>query len=423
MPLKIWNRDELKQETDVFTERADSMSFKFIAKQIIERQKFGKDTILIVIGERRAGKSNWMLKLIKAYIILRREEDPDFKWSWKENFAMTTSKALEKYENLPERSFLVCDEAVDIVDRGSAVTRYQKQLKKLMAKIGQKKILSIFVIPEIFWLTTSILNMSTMLVAIAHRYQFRWSYAFYYSKINNVFVKDKFMLNHIEKMFKSQKGLLKRESKYAERTVKLKHETVVEKYPIGLFGDLKRIPTFVAMHRFGFADRYFEERYIKNVKMLQMKNVEEEYDFVPRLKYSKLLWNYNTLLYNLRMKAGMNFKEMENLHIDKDGNLLTGAGKISTTISRLDAQFAQNLSQQYADVEAEKNEKKLDTEMIKQDLEFEQAEKLLQDKEAEETKESEQDEDKKVEENKNRDEEEVDENDDFDEYDNPPKDL
>lgn len=417
MSLKIWNRAEMNKEADVFNERKDSMSFKFIAKNIIKRQKYGKDTILIVIGERRVGKSNWVLKLIRAYIHERKEENPNFKWSWKDNFAMTTSKAMEKYETLPERSFLVCDEAVDIVDRSSAVTRYQRQLKKLMAKIGQKKILSIFVIPEIFWLTTSILNMATMLVAVAHRFQYRWGYAFYYSKINNVFVKDKFMLSHIEKMFKSQKGLLRRESKYKTRVVKMTNETVMEKYPVGLFIDLQKIPTFVAMQRFGHANKAFEQSYIKNVKLLQMKNVEEEYDFVPRLKYTKLLWAYNTLLYNLRMKAGMHFTQLENLHIDKDGNLLAGAGKLSKTISRLDVQFSENIAQTYQDIkEAERDEEEDNKEIQKE---------IDEDKEDKEDDEEEIDNsllqkeiDMDMKEKKER-EEKVDNSSDFDRFENP----
>ena len=356
MPLKVWVKGELKKELDSFSEKQDHMSFKFIAKNIIKRQQFGKDTILIVIGERRVGKSNWMLKLIRAYIKQKKEEDPNFKWSWNDNFAMTTSKALEKYESLPEQSFLVCDEAVDVADRSSAVTRYQRQLKKLMAKIGQKKILSIFVIPEVFWLTTSIMNMATMLVAVTHRFQFRWSYAFYYGKVGNVFVKDKFMLSYIEKMFKSQKTVLRRESIYTERDVKLANETITEKYPSGLFADLKKIPTFIAMQRFGHTDPNFERRYIKFVKLKQMKNVEEEYDFVPRIKYSRLLWAYNTLLYNLRMKAGMSFKQLENMHIDKDGNLLAGGGKISTTIGRLDVQFTNKLPAEEIDTEIDEED-------------------------------------------------------------------
>lgn len=361
MPLKLWTKDELKQKSDIFTDRQDRMSFKFVAEKIIERQNYGKDTILIVIGERRVGKSNWMLKLVSAYIKLRRKEDADFKWSWKENFAMTTSKALEKYEALPEKSFLICDEAVDVVDKSSAITRYQRQLKKLMAKIGQKKLLSIFVIPEVFWLTTSIMNMATMLVAITHRYKFHWSYAFYYGKLNNVFIKDKFMLAFIEKLFKSQKSLLRRESTYTERNVKTSNDTITEKYPSGLFSDLKKIPTFITMQRFGHTSQNFEMRYIKYVKMKQMKNIEEEYDFVPRLTYTKLLWKYNTLLYNLRMKAGLSYKQLENMHIDKDGNLLAGSGKINTTLNRLDIQFTNKLKDIDEDYDEEENEEKNET--------------------------------------------------------------
>jgi len=344
MGLKIWTPEELKIEREEYNPEKDHLSFKFLAKKILERQEYGKDAIIVVIGERRVGKSNWMLKLIKAYIQARKEQDKDFKWSWSDNFAMTTSMALEKYEKLPEKSFLVCDEAVDVADKSSAITKYQRQLKKLMAKIGQKRLLSVLIIPEVWWLTTSIMNMGTMLVAIAHRFKFLWSYAFYYAKTGNLFVKDKFMLDYIEKLFKAEKSLLKRESIFKEKRVKYGNETIIEKYPAGLFRDLRRIPTFVAMHRFGRADKIFEARYIKNVKLRQMKNIEEEYDFVPRIKYSQLLWKYNTLLYNLRMKAGMSYKQLENLHIDKDGNLLAGVSKIQTTLNRLDVQFSSRLA-------------------------------------------------------------------------------
>ena len=49
MPLKIWTRREITKENDSFNERKDGMSFKFIAKNIIKRQKYGKDAILVVI--------------------------------------------------------------------------------------------------------------------------------------------------------------------------------------------------------------------------------------------------------------------------------------------------------------------------------------------------------------------------------------
>jgi len=356
MGLKIWTPEELKREREEYNQEKDKLSFKYLAKKILERQEYGKDAIIIVIGERRVGKSNWMLKLIKAYIEARKEQDKNFKWSWNENFAMTTSMALEKYENLPEKSFLVCDEAVDVADKSSAITRYQRQLKKLMAKIGQKRLLSIFIIPEVWWLTTSIMNMGTILVAIAHRFQFYWSYAFYYAKIGNLFVKDKFMLDYIEKLFKEKKSLLRRETIFKEREVKVGDKTIIERYPAGLFRDLRRIPTFVAMHRFGRADKLFEARYIKNVKLKQMKNIEEEYDFVPRIKYTQLLWKYNTLLYNLRVKLGLSYKQLENLHIDKDGNLLAGVSKIQTTLKRLDMQFSSKLADINEIDEEEENE-------------------------------------------------------------------
>ncbi len=67
-------------------EKGKRFTFNWLSQKIIDRQSHGKDTIIIIIGDRRAGKSNWGLKLIRAYIKLRKKMDDDFKWSWRENF-------------------------------------------------------------------------------------------------------------------------------------------------------------------------------------------------------------------------------------------------------------------------------------------------------------------------------------------------
>jgi hypothetical protein len=343
--LPIYKKEEVKSSTeegDVFTEKQDHMGFSFLAKKILERQENGRDTIIVVCGDRRMGKSNWALKLVREYIKARKKKDPTFKWTWKGNFALTTGHALKIYDALPFRSFLFVDEAVDVADKGSAVTRYQKQLKKLMAKIGAKQHLTIFIIPEIFWLTTSILNMATFMVVIPYRFRFHWAYAFFYSKIHNPFYKDKFMLGYIEKTFAKQKNLIQKENVFSERVVKRKDGDLLEKYPVGLFSDLKRIPTFVVMQRFGGVDKAFEKKYIEKVKDLQMKNVEEENEFVKRTKYIALQRKYETLMHNLVIKAGMSFKQLERLHIDPEGVLLIGckSQSLSDYVDKLEVKFS-----------------------------------------------------------------------------------
>ena len=78
----------------------DKFSFTAIAKLVIERQKIDKDTIIITTGDRGAGKSNWLLKLILAFIKEKKRNDPTYKWNWKYNFPLSREQAIENVEKI-----------------------------------------------------------------------------------------------------------------------------------------------------------------------------------------------------------------------------------------------------------------------------------------------------------------------------------
>jgi len=316
-------------------------TFEWLAGKIIERQKHGKDCIIIIIGDRRTGKSNWGLKLIRAYIKLRRQEDPAFKWSWADNFPLTRTAAMRKASELPPRSFIFLDEGGDQFYTQETMKRAQRELIKFMNKSGSRLHLTIIIWPDPFTLDQKIISMAQFLVIVAYRYQEVCSFAFIYGKSGNPLTYDAFGIMRIRRRLESPTKTRTRSQLPTMdgriRVIHKKKELVIP-YPRNLFKFLRSIPSFVKSHRYGPVDARFEKAYINNVKDKLLENRDDD-NYVNIVVHNKLKNQYETLLYNLYVRNDMSYAQIERLHISPvDGQHLKSLSSIRSSINTIKAQ-------------------------------------------------------------------------------------
>ncbi|MCX6817730.1 MAG: hypothetical protein NTU57_02640 [Candidatus Aenigmarchaeota archaeon] len=319
-------------------------TFEWLAEQVIDRQVYGKDTIIIIIGDRRAGKSNWGLKLTRAYIKLRKKAEQakgkDFKWSWDGNFPITRNMAI-KTASINYMSFNFYDEGGDQFYTTESLKRAQRKLVKFFNKSGSKLNLTVICWPDIWTLDPKIINMATLLVIVPYRFKDVCSWAFIYGKSSNPLTYDRFGIMKIRKKLESPtKASIFAQNFSMDGTFKVRHrdKEIEINYPKGLFKFLRSIPSFMKMHRFGPVDQRFEDAYIKNVKNKQQTKDEDEDNYVPMVQYQKLKTQYETLLHNLYVKQDMSFAQLERLHISPvDGAHLRAIEGIRKSINSIKA--------------------------------------------------------------------------------------
>ena len=107
---------------------------------IIKIQKKGYDSIIIIDGDRRSGKST--LAMTIGYRIC-----PDLSIK---NFVSGLRDAVAKLESLPDESVAIFDEGSLSFSSKDALNKEQKQLLKIIDIIGQKKLTIIIVLPSFF---------------------------------------------------------------------------------------------------------------------------------------------------------------------------------------------------------------------------------------------------------------------------------
>lgn len=318
----------------------EAFSFSSIAKLLIDRQRQDKDTIIVTSGDRGAGKSNWNLKLILAYIKMKKEIDASFTWKWKDNFPLTREQAIENAESIPDGSFICYDEGGDIMYSADTLNARNKRLVKFMAKSRSKNLFTSIALPDIFMLDKKILNMALFLVTVPYRYKNVCSFSFIYGRNPNPFIQDKFGIEHIKNLFRSKKAPLSaRMPSLSGRThVTRNGERVTVPYPRDLFKFLSSLPTFLHQHKFGPCPKKFEEMYIKNVKSRQLyANADNEY--VKKLQYIKVKRMYENLVYNLFNTKNMTYAEIERQHRDQEGNLLSTTPTIKKMLEKLAVKY------------------------------------------------------------------------------------
>ena len=356
----MFNSTELLME-DVKTtmEKVESkrVSFALLAGLVMRRQKIGKDSIVVISGTRRNGKSNWSLGLIKEYIAKRKAESPDFTWSWEDNFAKTRSEAMEKIMKLPARSFIVYDEGGDTMLSSDAVTRWQIELVKFLLKCGIKELLVIIVIPDIHLLSKRILNMAILLILVPYRYEYICSFAFIYGRNPNDWVTDKFNIERVKMIFRSRKTPKSAHIPALDGRIYIIRggkKTEVP-YPKGMFKFYMSIPNFLHIHRFMAVNKRFENQYLKHVKSKLLERGETE-EFVNISDFRRLQHRYGMLLYNLNTRQGLNIAQIERLHQDNmTGKLLSRRETIKLAINFIAGKKSIELPEEEPEAEVEEN--------------------------------------------------------------------
>ena len=344
----------LLEENELKQSDKDSFSFSWLAQQVLRRQAVRKDCIIIISGDRRQGKSNWGLKLIRAYIRLRRAQDPNFTWSWKKNFPLSRTSAMKMAETLPQKNFIFYDEGGDQFYRQETNKRSQRELVKFLNKSGMKMHLTIIVWPDVYTLDPKIVNMAQLLVIVPYRAEAMipcrsgsattykpesiCSFAFVYGRSNNPFNYDKFGIEKIRKKLTGPKAGVRSmlPTMNGEMTVDHEGERVKIRYPLELFKFLRSMPTFCMMHKFQPVNKRFEDVYIKNVKDLQLKANRED-DYISQAEYERLRVQYRTLLYNLYTRDDKSLAQLERLHIDTKGNHVRSVSGIKHDIDSMKA--------------------------------------------------------------------------------------
>jgi hypothetical protein len=322
-------------------ERKQRFTFNWLANKIIIRQQHQKDTIIIIIGDRRAGKSNWGLKLIRAYIRLKKLADKNYSWNWKDNFPLTRTQSKKTASTL-YRSFIFHDEGGDQFYNQETLKRAQRELVKFMNKSGSRLHLTIVIWPDPFTLDPRVINMAHILVIVPYRYREVCSFAFLYGRNPNPLTYDKFGIIKIRKKLDSPtKSNINVQLPAMNDKLRVVHgSTEMEiPYPRNLFRFLKSMPTFMKSHRFGKVDKRFEDAYKKNVKEKELVD-EEDDNVVPKFIYEKLKDQYATLLFNLVKRADMSYAQIERLHIaPSDGMHLKAIPGIKKLIESVEAKI------------------------------------------------------------------------------------
>jgi len=115
-------------------------------KNIIKIRKKGFDTIILIDGLRRTGKST--LGKTIAYLL-----DPNLTIN---SYVRTNEETPSKIDNAKDDSVLVFDEGSLIVNSRDAMRTQNVQLGKIIDVIGQKRLTLIFCMPNFFNITKDI---------------------------------------------------------------------------------------------------------------------------------------------------------------------------------------------------------------------------------------------------------------------------
>lgn len=99
------------------------------------------DCCICIAGFERAGKSTMGLTI--GYIL----SDGTLTVN---NIAANTTEAIEKLENLPDKSVLVIDEAALMLSSKDVMKKEQRQIIKILNIIGMKRMILIVIIPNFF---------------------------------------------------------------------------------------------------------------------------------------------------------------------------------------------------------------------------------------------------------------------------------
>lgn len=165
------------------------------------------------------------------------------------------------------------------------------------------------------------------------------SWAFIYRKTGTVLSYDRFGIQRIRKKLESPTKTPVYAQTAGMQLMNIVHnkEKIQVPYPRNTFKFLRSIPSFAKSHRYGPVDERFYAAYERNVKNPQMEKKDEDH-YVPIVVYNKMKTQYETLLYNLYVKADMSYAQIERLHISPvDGQHLRALPGIKKSINSIKA--------------------------------------------------------------------------------------
>lgn len=332
----------LEDEKEFLDRSTHRFTFNWLANRVITRQHNDKDSIIIIIGDRGEGKSNWGLKLINAYIKLRIIEEKaigkKYTWSWRDNFPLTRTSALDMGRNL-FKSFICHDEGGDQFYTAETLKRAQRELVKFMNKDRAKLNMKLIIWPDPFTLDAKVINMGNLMVICPYRYRRICAWAFLYRKTGTVLSYDRFGILKIRKKLESPTKAPKFTQTPGISTMNIKYQNKVlaVSYPKNIFKFLKTIPSFAMVHRYSAVNKRFEDAYKKNVKDKQLEDQDAD-NYVPKVVHDGLNRKYGILLRNLVAKSEMSYAQLERLHIDpKDGVHLRSVPAMKRHINEIEA--------------------------------------------------------------------------------------
>ncbi len=150
-PKKKFNWEELpddyeeKEYNGKFVVKFHQLLWEKV-KNIMKIKEKGWDSLIMVDGMRRAGKSTVGKSI--AYLL-----DPDLSI---DNYVAGLEEAPQKIDDAKEGSVLIFDEGSLVASSKDGMTKKNKQLLKVIDVVGQKKLTLVFCMPSFFEISRSI---------------------------------------------------------------------------------------------------------------------------------------------------------------------------------------------------------------------------------------------------------------------------
>jgi len=323
---------------------SDIVKMDDFVKIIIKRQmEKSSDTFMIIYGARRTGKSTLGMQLLRRYLKLKRKiadklaqlpEDEltdswrnykkNYNWkppnSWKQlfnnHFAASPEDLVKKIRKLPSGSFVFIDEGIDIGSWQHMMESGQIDLVELILKAGKKGLFTIFVTPSISLLRKQFLAEAHYLAVVPkepRKGKLNIALLLRNSDVQAVRESQPFGILHVHNLLK-----------------KSKHVST-EQY----INRIRRLQSYVGHFVYGPLKPGLYELYDRLVKDPLIMKTRRRRRVVSKTKYDRLLYALQTMLYNLKVKAGYTYAQLESMLTDKWGNRLWSKDRIRAAIESM----------------------------------------------------------------------------------------
>ncbi len=289
----------------------NNFGFRNFAKIIAKRQKEkNSDTFVIIYGPRRTGKTTLGFNILLPYMKVKRKQfakgnttwciPPRWKTIFKDYFSADTEDVVQKLKNSPEESFLFIDEGIDVVSWQHMMEQAQKNLNEVILKAGKRKLLTILITPSMKLLTKSVLSNAHYLFLVPHEPLNGKNKTYLFRNHENPILRE-----NIPFGFKSiEKDVLK--NKF------LSQQDNFKRY-------LKKQPCYITEMNYLPTNPKLYELYDLMVKEPLIMADKIKKGVVPLVKYKKLQYVLDTLLYNLHVGEQRKVSDIHRLMIDKFG--------------------------------------------------------------------------------------------------------